>query len=196
MTNEKEIWAWFKSHTPFNDYAIAGIMGNIQAESAGLPNNVENRCPYSDDEYTRQVDSGERSPSLWASDAYGYGLFQWTFHTRKTALLNFAKSKGVSIADMGMQLEFFMKELQSDYRTVYNRLYTAANLLGPTSSMCEDFERPANATAQTQVRYGYAQEIYERNHSDTPTATTNSNTELVNKLCDIITLLKEIVENL
>jgi long-subunit fatty acid transport protein len=36
----------------------------------------------------------------------GYGLAQWTFWSRKQALLDFAKTAGKSIGDMTMQLDF------------------------------------------------------------------------------------------
>ena len=39
--NSKVIWDFLKGKG-FNDYAVAGIMGNLYAESALIPNNLEN----------------------------------------------------------------------------------------------------------------------------------------------------------
>ena len=49
------------------------MLGNAEAESAMRCNNVENRCPLSDEAYTEGVDNG--TYHNFAYDAYGYGLF-------------------------------------------------------------------------------------------------------------------------
>ena len=41
MTNAEIIWKYFENKK-FNPYAIAGIMGNMKAESNLLPNNLQN----------------------------------------------------------------------------------------------------------------------------------------------------------
>ena len=51
----------------------------------------------------------------FGTDSAGYGLAQWTYHTRKKALLAFAQSKKKSVGDLGMQLEFLYKELSESY---------------------------------------------------------------------------------
>ncbi|MCR5811914.1 MAG: hypothetical protein K6G34_11140 [Lachnospiraceae bacterium] len=107
------IWARLKAKG-FDDNACAAIMGNMQAESAFRPNNVEDRCPMSDEAYTAAVDNGSYSRKDFMYDhgkAYGYGLCQWTFNTRKAGLYDFAKSRGVSIADEQMQLDWMWDEL-------------------------------------------------------------------------------------
>jgi len=54
MANEKIIWD-FLSQT-FNPYAVAGIMGNLYAESALNPINLqgsyEKKLKYTDEKYT------------------------------------------------------------------------------------------------------------------------------------------------
>jgi hypothetical protein len=57
-----------------------------------------------DEEYTMLVDGGFYPD--FVKDKAGYGLAQWTFWSRKQALLDFAKSKGKSIGDLQMQLDF------------------------------------------------------------------------------------------
>lgn len=120
----------------------AAIAANIQAESAFIENNVEDRCPVSDADYTARTDNG--SYGGFVHDSYGYGLCQWTFHSRKAALLAFAKSTGRSIGDAAMQLEFLVKELKSDYPALWNRLCSSEELAALTVEFMVSFEAPAD----------------------------------------------------
>jgi len=116
LTVEEQIWNFFKEKG-FNDYGIAGLMGNLYAESALNPMNLENyyetRLGYTDASYTRAVDNG--SYTNFVNDSAGYGLAQWTYYTRKRDLLNYVKSKSKSIGDLETQLEFLYKELEQDF---------------------------------------------------------------------------------
>jgi len=60
MANEKIIWDFLRK--TFNPYATAGIMGNLYAESALKPTNLqgtyEKKLGYTDDSYTAAVDNG------------------------------------------------------------------------------------------------------------------------------------------
>ena len=102
-----------------------GLIGNLEAESDGFyPNRVEYLCiqrlkengkTYTDDTYTKAIDSGKISAEEFLhplpGKQYGYGLAQWTSPGRKSGLWNLAKRKGVSIADEDMQIEFLLSEL-------------------------------------------------------------------------------------
>ena len=89
---EKRIWDFLKAEG-FNDFGIAGLMGNLFAESRLLPNNMEDKYQsklgYNDESYTRAVDNN--TYTNFVKDAVGYGLAQWTYWTRKQNLLNFAR---------------------------------------------------------------------------------------------------------
>ena len=80
------------------------MMGNLFAESALSPINLQNtyntKLGYSDAAYTEAVDNGKYKN--FVKDSAGYGLAQWTYWSRKEALLNYAKSKGKSIGDLTM----------------------------------------------------------------------------------------------
>ena len=108
-SNEQIIWQFLKKQG-FTDAGAAGMMGNLFAESALSPINLQNtyekKLGYSDSAYTAAVDNG--TYTNFVKDSAGYGLAQWTFWSRKQNLLNYAKSKGVSIGDLNMQLEFLM----------------------------------------------------------------------------------------
>ena len=76
----KEIWDRLYSHIG-NPYGVAGVMGNFQAESALISNNVEDSKESSlgmnDAQYTVAVDNG--SYGNFVHDSAGYGQFQATF---------------------------------------------------------------------------------------------------------------------
>ena len=101
MSNiEKTIWDYLQTKG-FSDYAIAGIMGNLYAESGLLSNNLQNQynvsLGMSDEQYTQAVDNG--SYTRFVNDMAGYGLAQWTFWSRKQGLLNLAKQREKSVSD-------------------------------------------------------------------------------------------------
>ena len=111
-TNEQLIWQFLKNQG-FTDAGAAGMMGNLYAESALSPINLQNtyntKLGYTDSAYTAAVNKG--TYNNFVKDSAGYGLAQWTFWSRKQNLLNYAKSKGTSIGDLNTQLEFLMQEL-------------------------------------------------------------------------------------
>ena len=84
MGNEKIIWDYLKAKG-LNDYGAAGLMGNLFAESALNPKNLQNTYEKSlkltDAEYTKKVDDG--SYTNFIKDKAGYGLAQWTYWSRK-----------------------------------------------------------------------------------------------------------------
>lgn len=144
MEIRNKIWDYCRSRG-MSDAGAAGIMGNIEAESAFKPNNVENRCPMSDLEYTAAVDSGEYR--YFSRDAYGYGLCQWTYPTRKAALLSFAKSRGVSVADADMQLDFMANELEVSYPQVWKILTVTDSVKAASEAVMKLYENPADQSA-------------------------------------------------
>ncbi len=155
------IWAKLKAKG-FDDNACAAIMGNMQAESAFLSNNVEDRCSMSDEAYTAAVDNGSYSRDQFVRDAYGYGLCQWTYYTRKAGLYDFAKSKGVSVADEQMQIDWMWEELhQGEYYPVLQKLTSGETLFAMTKWFMCKFENPADQSdSAINYRYGLAQRVY------------------------------------
>lgn len=82
--NEKRIWDFLYEQIK-NPFGVAGLMGNLYAESALNPKNLQNTYEKSlgmtDDSYTSGVDNG--SYTNFVRDAAGYGLAQWTYWSRK-----------------------------------------------------------------------------------------------------------------
>ena len=162
---EKRIWDFLKAEG-FNDFGIAGLMGNLFAESRLLPNNMEDKYQsklgYNDESYTRAVDNN--TYTNFVKDAVGYGLAQWTYWTRKQNLLNFARQNNKSIGDLDMQLHFLVKELKESYtNSVYNVLKKATSVLEASNAVLLNFERPANISESVQAtRAKYGQTYYDR----------------------------------
>ena len=117
MILEQKIWNYLKSKG-LNDYGVAGLMGNLYAESGLKPTNLQNtyerKLGMTDAQYTAAVDNGKYTTFI--RDSAGYGLAQWTYWSRKQALYNFAKTQKKSIGDLEMQLDFLIKELSEYYR--------------------------------------------------------------------------------
>ena len=144
--NAQIIWNYLKSKG-LNDFGTAGLMGNLFAESALNPQNLQNTYEKSlkltDAEYTKKVDDG--SYTNFVKDKAGYGLAQWTYWSRKENLLNFAKSQGKSIGDLNMQLDFLHQELTTGgYLVLWNKLKTASSVLEASNEVLFNFERPAD----------------------------------------------------
>lgn len=147
-----------------NPYGAAGAMGNIEAESGlranNLQNSVEKRLGMTDEEYTAAVDNG--SYVDFCTDRGGYGLCQWTSAGRKTGLLNFAKSKGVSIGDEDMQIEWLLHELRTSYKGVLSALKGAKSVKEASDVFMCKFERPANQSdANKAARAARGMKYYE-----------------------------------
>ncbi len=127
-------------------YGTAALMGNLQAESALIPTNLQNTYNQSlgmtDEQYTAAVDDG--SYPDFVHDSAGYGLAQWTFRTRKLKLLDYAMQTGRSIGDLNMQLDFLVHELKKDYPKVLEMLCTTDDLRAASDAVMCRYENPAD----------------------------------------------------
>ncbi len=160
----KYIWDFLKGKG-FNDFAIAGIMGNLYAESGlnpvNLQNTFENKLGMTDVQYTEAVDSGKYTN--FGNDRAGYGLAQWTFWSRKQGLLDYAKSVKKSIGNLDMQLEYFYKELTESYGAACNALAKAATVRAASDVILLQYERPADmSVAMQEKRAAYGQGYYDQ----------------------------------
>lgn len=138
----------------------AGCTANILTESAGKPNNVEDRSPMSDEEYTAAVDNG--SYDGFREDRLGYGLFQFTLPSRKEKYLAYFKGQGVSIGDAKTQFQFMAREMREDYPYVWSILTHTASPYEAGAVMCRQYERPQDVEASAEARGKLAETIYQR----------------------------------
>lgn len=161
---EKEIWDYLYSKIG-NKYGVSALMGNLYAESGLNPINMENhyekKLGYNDKTYTQAVDNG--TYKNFGKDSVGYGLAQWTWHTRKKKLLAFAQEKKTSIGDLYMQLDFLINELQNSYKSVYNSLRKTTNIKDASNQVLFKFERPADQSEKVQnKRASYGQKYFDK----------------------------------
>ena len=173
----KAIWDFLTAKIE-NAYGVAGLMGNLYAESALVPINLqqtyEKSLGYTDASYTAAVDNG--SYSNFVKDSAGYGLAQWTYWSRKQGLLDYAKSVKSSIGNLTTQLEFLYKELSEGYTGVLSTLKNAKSVREASDAVLTKFERPANQGESVQkTRASYGEKYY--NAYAVSGSGTNSKTE-------------------
>lgn len=163
-TNAEKIWNYLVRNG-VSKYGAAGLMGNLDCESALNPKNLEDayesKLGFTNDSYVAAVDSG--TYQNFVRDSAGFGLAQWTWWTRKQALLNFAKASGRSIGDLEMQLDFLVDELKRSFPAVWNVLVNATSVYAASNAVLLNFEQPLNQSLSVQnTRANYGQKYYDR----------------------------------
>ena len=169
----KTIYDRLRSHGMTHAGACA-MGGNIQAESGNRSNNVEDRSGMSDAQYTAMVDAGGYDFATDNGAHYGYGLCQWTLKSRKVELLQYAKNRGVSVADEDMQVDFAVYELKRDFNGLWNFLCSTDDMYTATDRICREFENPA--VKNTAKRYEFAQE-WDKEFGGVETSTVSQPTQ-------------------
>lgn len=155
----QKIWNFFRAKG-MTDYGVAGLMGNLFAESGLSPINLQNSfekdLKYTDTTYTAAVDDG--SYTNFVNDRAGYGLAQWTHPDRKKKFLDYARAMKKSIGDLDMQLDFLWIELNASYKSVVAVLMSATSVRQASNAVLLDFERPKKKdeikTQNDRAEYG------------------------------------------
>ena len=171
-TDAEKVKNYFKSQG-LTDAGVAGLMGNLEAESGVRFNNLENQCEaggaydvggYNDETYTAAVDNGTITKEQFLhplpGKQFGYGLAQWTSPGRKEGLYDLVKSRNVSIADPQTQCDWLMNELNTSYQGVLNTLKTTNSLQEASDKVLVDFESPSNAWSQSSDRLRLSKNYY------------------------------------
>lgn len=142
------------------DNGIYGLMGNLFAESAFNPKNLqqsyEKKLGYTDETYTQAVDNG--TYKNFVKDGAGYGLAQWTYWSRKQAMLEYHQKAGKSIGNLETQVAFMVKELKG-YSSVHKVLMNASSIKEASDCVLTQYERPADQSDAVKVKrasYGEA----------------------------------------
>jgi len=162
--DEKRIWEYLILKIG-NPYGVAGLMGNLYAESGLCSTRVQTNKKYSDLIYTEMVDRGNYTN--FVKDKIGYGLAQWTYYTRKEQLLNYIKEKKTSIGSLESQLEFLYKELSSKYIKVLDALKNAKTVKEASDIVLTKFEKPKlQSKAVKEKRASYGEIYFNRYGSD------------------------------
>lgn len=143
-----------------NPYGTAGLMGNLCAESALRPNNLQDQYEpllgYDDITYTQAVDDG--SYDNFVHDSAGYGLAQWTYYARKQNLYDFAQAQGKSIGDLDLQLQFLSRELTGT--SILAVLRSATSVREASDVVLLQFEAPLDQSEEVQLVRARLGELY------------------------------------
>ena len=170
VSNQEQVWVYLRGQG-LSQAAVAGIMGNIEAESNYLPNNLENasnqKSGVSDADFTALVDNGTISRDefarsetygLYSGGMYGYGLAQWTWYTYKEDLYDFARDRGSGIADLEMQLDFLLYSAgQNKKLTDYKN---ASDVVAATVLFHNAYENSNSTAAMIASRVQKAQAVF------------------------------------
>lgn len=160
----RAIYIYNKCRLAGMTYAGAiGLLGNLQGETSDFdPMSCEtmylNRYGLTDTEYTRRADNGEKihGDYYFTHDSAGYGIVQWTWWARKKGLLDYAKSKGKSVGDLDIQIEYMIKELTESYTSVWKVLTTTDSYYEAVKHCVITYEKPANQADAIAKRTNYA----------------------------------------
>lgn len=155
--HSRYIWDYFMGKVG-NEYGVAGLMGNLEAESGLYPDRVQGDIPYSDysKEYTANVDAGTISESDFVNNGPnggGYGLAQWTYYTRKQALFDLYKTGDYSsIGSIELACDYLWSELQADFAGVLSVLKSATSVRAASDKVLHDFENPADQSESVEIK--------------------------------------------
>lgn len=163
MSYKQTIYNTFRKHG-LTEAAALAFLGNWQCESGNEPYRLQGDfSPYRNisKDYVQRCMNGSVSKAEFCDGRVGKFLAQWTYPTRQAALWDFWKASGKALDDAAMQVDFAMKELQTDYRALLDFLKTTTDIFTATSRICREFERPAinNIDARYQDALAIKNEI-------------------------------------
>lgn len=137
--NAKVIWQYFIGKG-LSEVQVAGLMGNLQAESGFMPDRV-------------QGDGVITSPhfdTAWFN-IKGYGLAQWTSSGRQQGLLDIAKKQQKIESDLNVQLDYIWQELNSaGYKAALDLLKKQTTVNGAVDIILNRYEQPKDRTPTTR----------------------------------------------
>ncbi len=148
--------------------------GLTLAQAAGIGGNISRESSYN----PAKIQGGKIAPSNYIPvSGTGFGLVQWTFSDRQKPLEAFAASQNKTIIDLGMQLDYIWKEMNS------NRAGTLSDIQKTTTAddaayiFHKDFEGSADTPAMVKAnRGGDALALYAKYKSIIPDGSTDSTT--------------------
>ena len=161
--NAKTVWNKL-TKAGLTKAGAAGMMGNLQAESGMrsviYENAYKSKVGLTDQQYVDKVNNGQYSADKFIHDAVGFGLAQWTYYTRKQALLNHCRGR---IGDLNCQVDYLIAELKNYFSGVNRLLRSSSNVRECSNKVLFEFENPANKGSGVQnTRYNNAMSFYNR----------------------------------
>lgn len=152
--NPQDVWDLFYTIYDGNEFACAGALGNMQAESGFYSDNAENLwnqlTGHSDEWLTQGINDdsiteAEFLQRSWYVNAYGfgYGLSQWTDETRRRKLWDFTKDNGLDIDSQIGQFNYIRWEWldeDSHYHQFLPYMKTVGTIYQATKYYCDNYE--------------------------------------------------------
>jgi len=155
----------------------AGVIANIEAESAFKSNNVQDAFEArvgGDAYYTSAVDSGIYK--RFETDGVGYGLCQWTAGDRKEGMLRYHRAHGKSIGDFQTQVDWLIQEIRG-YSRAWKTVTTSGDPYACGYDVCKYYEIPADTENQANYRGGIARRWYNWLQANSGAASTIPTTD-------------------
>lgn len=168
MDNAEIVWNALMEEIK-NPYGVAGLMGNLFAESSLNPLcKTGGISSESGADYARKVMSGEIGKAAFSKDNVAFGIAQWRYWSRKEQLYSWAAER-LGIGDLETQIEFLLYEIKS-YKTVWNTLLNAKTVKEASDIVLERYERPANVGEAAKMK----RQIYGEGYFSVFAKVTNS----------------------
>lgn len=169
ISRSRECWDMLLPYFCNNSYAVAGIMGNLQAESGINPINLENKgntaLGMTDEEYASALANGKISEEDFVNDGYGFGIAQWTYPSRKKGLWNFAETHlpKEPITSLSLQVKYLVDEVFGDYESLSRTLVSATSVKEASDAFLLQFEKPKNQSEENlRHRAALGQAFYDK----------------------------------
>lgn len=145
MSYEQTIYNQLRKHG-ITEAGALGVVGNFWCESNCEPYRLQGDfSPYrtASHIYVQNVTNGSISREQFAKDAKGFGIYQLTFWTRKQGYYDYWKQSGKNLDNAELQVDYAVKEMQSDFPQLLAFLKATTDVFTATSRVCREFERPA-----------------------------------------------------
>jgi len=147
-------------HHGITQAGALGVLGNFECESNCEPFRLQGDfSPYRTNShiYVQNVTNGSISRDSFAKDQKGFGIYQLTYWTRKAGYYDFWKASGRNLDDAALQVDYAVKEMESDYPQLLAFLKATSDVFTACSRVCREFERPA--VNNIDARYAAAKRI-------------------------------------
>lgn len=156
--NTKAIYEALKKKG-YSRAGIAGIMGNMNCESAYKADNVQDAFEGkvgNDTQYTNAVNNLSYTEDMFNHDSVGYGLTQNTWWTKKQGLYNHTVKKGRSIGDMQGQIDALADYLSKNQPSLNSYLKSTTDIVGASDKFLYQYENPSNPELTINKRRDFA----------------------------------------
>ena len=137
-----KMWTFFKLGMGVSDKVAAALMGNSFAESRLNEGRVQSTAKDPDN-YQYQL-----------NDGIGYGLFQWTYPSRKNSLIEIAKSMNMGINNINAQLETLKNEVlySNDHKDMWIEMNNIDDCSTATKIFFDVFELVKDDSLNNRVK--------------------------------------------